>query len=184
MKRRELLATLSTSLVGFTGCLNSATAPGERTTNPPTGTTTTPIPISAYECPPHDSYAGAAVCSQTVDTESARVYLLPSKTTVDASTGTVELTLYNQASTELVFNPYQWSIMTKVSSGWESIEKRMSGDGRLTVSAGETHTWTFEEVVGFINEQVTLDSGTYTAGISVPNPNADWIRCIALFRLV
>lgn len=177
MKRREMLAAASASMVGFAGCAIGAT---EQETP-----TTTPTPLSEYDCPPHDSYAGAAVCSHTVDTESANVYLLPSKSTVDASTGTVELTLHNESSTELAFNPYQWSIMMKSSSGWEPIEKRSSGDGRLTLTSGDTHTWMFGEVVGFINEKVTVDTGTYTAGISVPNPgDSDWIRCIALFRLV
>ncbi|MEF8899710.1 MAG: hypothetical protein V5A25_00585 [Halovenus sp.] len=176
MKRRELLAATCASMAGFAGCSSGDT--GQE--NP----TTTPTPLSEYDCPPHESYAGAAVCSHTVNTGSTSVYLLPSETTVDASTGTVELTLYNKSSTELVFNPYQWSIMRKLSSGWEPIEKRSSGNGRLTLSPGETHTWTFGEVVDFINEKVTVDAGTYTAGINVPNPDgSDWIRCIALFRL-
>jgi hypothetical protein len=177
MKRRKFLAAACASMAGLAGCSRGATEQGTPTT--------TPVPLSDYDCPPHDSYAGAAVCSHVVDTGAASVYLLPSKTEVDASTGTVELTLYNKSSTELEFNPYQWSIMRESSAGWEPIEKRSSGDGRLTLSPGETHTWTFAEVLDFINEKVTADAGTYTAGINVPTPNgSDWIRCTALFRLV
>lgn len=176
MKRRALLAAACASMAGVAGCASGATERGTPTA--------TPTPLSEYECPPHDAYAGAAVCSHTVDTTSASVYLLPSKATVDASTGTVELTLYNESSTELEFNPYQWSVMVQSSSGWDAIEKRSSGNGRLTLSPGQTHTWTFAEVVDFINENVTVEAGTYTAGISVPNPGeSDWLRCIALFRL-
>jgi len=185
MKRRELLAAVSASMAGFAGCSGGATVSRKRTTDSSSGPTLTPTPLSEFDCPPHDSYAKPAVCSHTVDIESASVYLLPSETTVDASTGAVELTLYNNSSTELEFNPYQWSIMRKTSSGWEPIEKRLAGDGRLTLSPGKTHSWTFGEVVDSINEKATVDAGTYTAGISVPNPDtSDWIRCITLFRLV
>lgn len=177
MKRRAFLAATCTTMSGLVGCAQSTIRQGTPTS--------TPTPLSAYDCPPHDSYAGTAVCSHTVDIESDTVYLLPSQTTVDASTETVELTLHNESSTVLEFNPYQWSIMRQSSTGWESIEKRTSGSGRLTLSPTETQTWTFEQVVDFINTNVTVDTGTYTAGISIPNPgDSDWLRCIALFRLV
>lgn len=177
MKRRELLAAACTSVAGVGGCVSGAT---EQETP-----TTTPTPPSEYDCPPHESYAGTAICSHTVEAESASVYLLPSETTVDASTETVELTLHNRSTSELEFNPYEWSIMMESSSGWKSIEKHSSGNGRLVLSPGETHTWRFEEVVDFINAKETLDTGIYSAGISVPDPgDSDWIRCIALFRLV
>jgi uncharacterized cupredoxin-like copper-binding protein len=123
--------------------------------------------------------------SHTVDTESASVYLLPTKATMDASAATVDLTLYNESSTELEFNPYQWETMVHQSAGWEAIKTRISGDGRVTLPPGDTHTWTFSEVVDSINEQVTVDAGTYTAAIGVPDPDGeDWIRCLALIRLV
>lgn len=172
-----MLAATAASIAGFAGCSSGATEQGTPTT--------TPTPLSEHECPSYDSYTGPAVCSHAVDTESASIYLLPSKTTVEASTDTVELTLYNESLTELEFNPHQWSIKTETSSGWEPVEKRISGNTKLTVSPGETHTWTVSEVVDSINQQVTLDVGTYIAEISVPNPDgSDWIRCIALFRLV
>jgi hypothetical protein len=164
-------------MAGLAGCSSDVTGPGT--------STITQTPLSKYDCPPHDSYSGAAVCSHTVEIESANIYLLSSQTAVDASTGTVELTLHNKSSSELAFNPYQWSIMMKSFAGWNPIEKRSSGNGRLTLSPGETHTWTFREVVNFINEEATVDTGTYTAGIDVENlDGSDWIRCIALFRLV
>ncbi|QLH80737.1 hypothetical protein [Halosimplex pelagicum] len=177
MNRRELLVATCASMAGLAGCSSDATGPGT--------STITPTPLSKYDCPPHDSYSGAAVCSHTVETGSASAYLLPSQTTVDASTGTVELTLHNKSSTELEFNPYQWSILKRSSAGWNPIETRSSGNGQLTLSPGETHTWTFGEVVDFIDEEATVDTGTYIAGIDIPNPDgSDWIRCIALFRLV
>lgn len=59
------------------------------------------------------------------------------------------------------------------------IEKQSSGNGRLVVAVGETHSWTFEEVVSYINEELTVDAGTYTARIEVPNPEgSDWIMAL------
>ncbi|WP_283402426.1 hypothetical protein [Halorubrum sp. DM2] len=176
MKRRRLLAAVFTSVAGFAGCLSNA----KEQETPTTAST----PLSEYGCPPSNSLAEPAICSHTVDTSSTSVYLLPSETTGDTPAGTVELTLHNDSPTELEFNPYEWSILTKVSSGWEAIEGNSSGNGRLILSPDDTQTWAFDEVVGFINESVTVDSGTYVAGIRVPNPEtSDWVRCIALFRL-
>lgn len=177
MKRRTVLATACTSLAGFTGCSSGAPPPGTRPSSPP--------PLAEFDCPPHDSNPVTVVCSHTVDTESANVYLLPSAPTIDAATRTLELTLHNNSTTELAFNPYQWTIMRKATAGWEPVEQRLSGDGRLTLPPGETQTWTFQQVMDFINENVTANTGTYTASINVPNPaDSDWIRCLALFRLV
>lgn len=131
MKRRELLAATCTSIAGLAGC--SSGDPEQETP------ATTPIPLSEYECPPHDTNAGAAVCSHTVDTGSASVYLLPSKTTVDASTEVIELRLYNESAAELEFNPYQWSITRKSSSGWEP------GRVRLNMDLDETLNYLSEE---------------------------------------
>lgn len=101
------------------------------------------------------------------------------------TTETVELTLYNESSTDLEFNPYQWSIQTKTADGWEAVEKRTSGNGRLVLSPGDTQTWTFREVVDFINDQAPTDAGVYTAAINVPDPGgSDWIQCLALFRII
>ncbi|MEF8901975.1 MAG: hypothetical protein V5A25_12250 [Halovenus sp.] len=73
----------------------------------------------------------------------------------------------------------------KVSSGWERLEKRSTGDGRLTVSPNEMHAWLFSDVVDVIGQKAPLDAGTSAAGIDVPHPDgSDWMRCRVLFRLV
>lgn len=130
MERRTFLAATCGSMAGFAGCSHGGTEQGTPTT--------TPAPISAYSCPPNESYSGSAVCSHTVETAAASVYLLPSQTMVDSSTATVELTLHNEPSTELAFNPHQWSIPRQTHSGWVSVEQRTSGDGVLTLPPGET----------------------------------------------
>lgn len=107
------------------------------------------------------------MCSHTVDTDAADIYLLTEPTTrSEAPT----LTLHNDSSSDLEFNPFQWTVMQQQPSGWVPVEKRSSGNGRLVVAAGETRSWTFGAVVNYINEQVTFDAGTYTTSIDIPNP--------------
>lgn len=178
MKRRDLLFAGSTAIAGLSGCaLNSSdTQPND--TASPVGTTAS---LSEYECPPNNPTEEPVVCSHTVDTDAADIYLLTDPTT---HSETPTLTLHNDSSSDLEFNPFQWTVMQQQPSGWVPVEKRSSGNGRLVVAAGETHSWTFEEVVNSINEQVTLGAGTYTASINVPNPRgSNWIRCVALVRL-
>ncbi len=176
MKRRDLLVATSTAVAGLSGCSTSDTQPND--TAPPEDAT---VPLSEYDCPPHGSSEEPVVCSYTVDTDSADIYLLTDPTT---RSETPTLTLYNNSSSDLEFNPFQWTVMQQESSGWMPVEKRSSGNGSLVIAAGETHSWTFEEVVESINEQVPLGVGTYTASIEVPNPRgSNWIRCVALVRL-
>lgn len=176
MKRRDLLVAASTAFRGLAGCVRIASDTQPDDTTSPAGTTT---PLSEYDCPPNGPTEGSVVCSHTVDTDAADIDLLTEPTTQSETP-----TLHNDSSSELEFNPFQWSVLEQQPSGWVPIEKRSSGNGRLVVAAGETYSWTFEEVVNSINEQLTVDAGTYTASIDVPNPGgSDWIRCIALVRL-
>lgn len=177
MKRRDLLIAASTAVTGLSGCARSVSDTQPNDTASPADTT---APLSEYDCPPNGPTEGPVVCSHTVDTDGADIYLLTNPTHSETPT----LTLHNDSSSDLEFNPFQWTVMQQQPSGWVPVEKRSSGNGRLVVAASETHSWTFEEVVNSINEQVTLDAGTYTASIDVPNPRgSNWIRCIALVRL-
>ncbi|WP_226013244.1 hypothetical protein [Halomicrobium salinisoli] len=111
------------------------------------------------------------------------MYLLPTPTVADAP-DSLELTLTNESGTDLSFNPYSWSVWKKSGSSWSQIEQKSSGDGKLTVAAGDSEKWTVETVVGYINESATLDSGAYSAAINVPNPDGDdWITCLVVFGL-
>ena len=180
MKRRDVLVSACASVAGFAGCSSFASNPRPSDASSPGGTGTPTTPLSEYDCPPHRSGEEPVVCSHTVDTDTASVYLLP-------GTGTgpgTELVLHNESAAELEFNPYEWSVLERRSSGWTAIEKRTAGNARLVVAPGETHAWTFEEVVGYVDKRATLDAGTYAASISVPDSGgSDWIRCLALVRL-
>lgn len=177
MKRRELLSGVSAVLVTASGCVSTNEHPQQRHPS------STPI-RSVGTCPPYNPDADETVCSHTVDTNAASVYLLPSQTVVEEPSETLNLTLHNDSSTELTFNPYSWTVMMQRESGWTELEQQVSGNGKLTVAPGETQTWTLNEVAGYSNESTTLDTGRYTAEISVPDPDGPaWITCVAVFRL-
>lgn len=181
MERRDLLSTACLSLVGLSGCAGALSDPNPDGFGPNEGTPASPTPLSDYSCPPHGPQSDPVVCSHTVDSDTANVYLL-TETTTDSDTP--RMTLYNESSTELVFNPYQWTIAERTDTGWEQIPKRVSASAKLALAPGDTHSWTFRDAVDAITYNVTLDPGTYTASISVPNlDSSDGIRCIALVRV-
>lgn len=176
--RRAVLCSAGTGIALLSGCTSFGS---ERSTDP----TTTPVSadaIASVECP-QSGDGDATVCSQTVKTDAASVYLLPSPTVGDGP-DSLELTLTNESGTALTFNPYSWTVWVKNASGWSEIEQQSSGDGKLTIAAGDSETWTVETVVGYVNESATLDSGAYSAAIDVPDPDGDdWITCLAVFGL-
>lgn len=154
-----------------------------RTSTPNDDQPASPAPIESYGCPPGASERTDVVCSHTVDTDDASVYLLPSERTA-STPESLDLTLHNDSTTDLAFNPHSWTVRRELTTGWERLERRSQGDGRLVVGSGETHTWTFAEVVDTIDSEATLEPGTYTAERSVPDPTgSDWLDCVALFRL-
>ncbi len=179
--RREALQLAGSGIVFLSGC--NTVSPQQSA-----GQTVTPAPpasakeIEDYDCPPYGDQNNI-ICSHTVETDSASVYLLPSQT-VGKSPESLTLTFYNNSVTELNFNPFSWTIRFKDSSGWTEIEQKSSGSGKVTVAPGDTVAWSFEEAVGYINEAVAIGSGTYTAEINVPDPSTDdWITCLALFSI-
>jgi hypothetical protein len=178
MERREFLVAASISVACLAGC--ARVTPGAESGGTPSPTSIDE-PLSEYGCPPDGPADEPVVCSHTVDTDAADVYLLTDPT---SRSETPTLTLYNESTSTLEFNPYQWSVTERTSSGWGPIERRQSGNGRLVIAAGETRSWTFGEVVDYINERRTPDAGTYAASIDISEPGgSDWIRCTALVRL-
>ena len=187
MRRRNVLTTLGVSFAPFTlaGCTGISSlednAGGAESPNTETGS---PSPLTEFDCPPYDSNTDHFVCSHTANTDSESVYLLPSHETAEASAETLELTIYNHSPADLEFNPYSWTLSVYRESEWKQVEQEDHGDGKLTVPAGERHTWTFAEVLDYVNQNATIDAGTYAAEISVPAPEASgWIALVALFRL-
>jgi len=176
--RRAVLCSAGAGIALLSGCTSFGS---EQSTDP----TTSPVSadeIASFECPPSGD-GDATVCSQTVKTGVASVYLLPSPTVGDAP-DSLELTLMNESETDLTFNPYTWSVWKKSASGWSEIEQQSSGDGNMTVPAGDSETWTVETVVGYINESAPLNPGAYSAAIDVPDPDGDdWKICVAVFGL-
>lgn len=176
--RRAVLSSAGTGITLLGGCTSFGS---EQSTNQ----TTTPVStdeLASFECPPYGD-GDKTVCSQTVNTDAASVYLLPSPTVGDAP-DSLELTLKNESETELTFNPYSWSVWKKSASGWSKIEQQSSGGGKLTIAAGHSEMWTVETVVGYINESAVLDAGAYSAAIDIPDPAGDdLITCLVVFGI-
>ena len=192
MNRRHLLASIGAgALTGSAGCLGDATslndADGGTESNGNTGSTTSAV--GEEPCPPVETGRDRAVCSHTVDTATAAVYLEPTPARSHLSDGTpveeITLTLHNQSSSELTVNPHSWRIWHNQGTDWTELEQDLSGDGRLTVSPGSTHAWSFTETVESIQEQPALAPGLYAAELGVPDPEKsdEWIACIALLQL-
>ena len=181
MRRRRVLATIGATVVtSIAGC-------GAQS-GPTTPTATLP-PFDEQDCPPYDVDLDGAVCSHTVDPDEAAVSLdaTPSTAMLEGGTPATEitLTLHDDAAADLRFNPYSWTISRWSDPEWEPLEKRVAGDARVTVAAGDAYSWSFVEAVEAIRTDPALDTGLYAAEIGVPDPasSEDWIACIALVRL-
>lgn len=192
MNRRTLLAHMGTvAAIGSAGCHGGAALPGTSATETPADNRSeTPVPtIADQRCPPLETERKSTVCSHTVDPDSASVYIEAAPENAALNDGTpveeITLTLHNQSSTELIFNPLSWSVWLDQGNGWEQLQQELSGNARLTVLPETTHSWTLTEVVASIREAPDFKPGLYVAEIGVPNPDIsdDWISCAALIRL-
>lgn len=195
MHRRHVLAHVGAgALLGAAGCLNEnlPTDDSERRTESPGSMDDTEytIPgIDSQPCPPYEIDRDRVVCSHTVDPDLAAVYLEPSPKRGTVTDGTPEteitLTLHNCSASELTFNPYSWHIRYDTGAGWRELQQDRSGNGTLTVSAGETHTWSLVDAVTAVRDDPDLEPGLYAAELTVPAPaqESDRIACIALVRL-
>lgn len=132
-------------------------------------------------CPPYAPDADGAVCSHTVDTDAAPVFLLPSPTVAD-SVDALDLTLHNDSPSPLEFNPYSWTLHERRDDGWTRIDRQSSGSGTVTVDAGATHRWPFAVVLTYFGTEAPLPPGDYAAELPVPDGD-DWLRCVAVFEL-
>lgn len=204
MKRRNLIAHIGAgSIVGIAGCLEDVETLGDPEDDTDAGTPddpeddnesegeadTTNSEIDAQPCPPYETERDSAVCSHTVNPDAVSVYLEPDIESSTLKDGTpvddITLTFYNQSSGELAFNPNSWNIWHNSGAEWKELQQELSGDGHLTVSADDTHSWSFMEAVESIQEEPALEPGLYAAELGVPDPknSDDWIACIALIQL-
>lgn len=210
MNRRSLLALVGAgSLTAFMGCLEGTETPAdeEEAASPSdgstegTGSTSTDsvedtdtanpenTDLDEQSCPPYETQRDRAVCSHTVNTDTATVYLDadPNKSglTDGKPDGEITLTLHNQSSSDLTFNPNSWEIGFNRGSEWEEFQRQKSGDGDVTVPADETHSWSLMDAVESIQDNPDLEPGVYAAELGVPDPETsdEWIACIALVQL-
>lgn len=126
--------------------------------------------------------------SHTVDPSSASVLLdaSPVRTTLADGQPSEEiaLTFANRSESDVEFNPNSWYVWQKTGGEWQEREQEWSGHGKVTVAAGETHTWSFVEAVSAIQRDPQFDPGRYAAEIRVPDPVGDrQVACAALLEL-
>lgn len=205
MKRRHVLARIGAGMtVGIAGCIGGTDTSDDRQDrndsrpeanpstetqdgNPNSGASTTPL--DDQPCPPSDTDREKAICSHTDAADSAPVYLEP-----DPNEGTlveglpdqdITLTLYNQSSTDLRFNPHSWRIWNRSDSGWQEFEQGVSADGSQTLEADGTRSWSLTEAVTAIQQDPVFEPGLVAASIGVPDPGSSdgWISCVALVDL-
>lgn len=147
---------------------------------------TTPADVA---CSPYPTGREWAACSEPAAESVAGVSMSvdpPSTTLVDGlPADEVSLTVVNDSDSDLTFNPYSWRIRRYEQGNWSDVDGGMSGDGMVSVDAGESQSWTFTEAVEAVQPDPDLEPGLYTAEIGVPHPDADdeWIACIAFIRL-
>lgn len=189
MNRRDLLTHIVVgSVVGIPGCLGDAETPDDGNESDGDVDSTNPE-IDDQPCSPYEADRDSAVCSHTVDPDAASVYIEPTPESSTLDDGTpvddITLTFYNQSSSELTVNPHSWSIWYTPETEWEELHQELSGDGHLTVSPGNTHSWSFVEAVEAIQEEPDLEPGLYAAELGVPDPenSDDRIACIAFVQL-
>lgn len=200
MNRRRLLAQIGAGSVAYAaGCLGGDAIPEnpEAETEPSSNESEEKADdsnlgntaVDDQSCPPYSIERNSAVCSHTVDADTASVYLDPSPDVSTVDDGVpgdgITLTLHNQSASDLTFNPYSWNIWYSSGTEWEELQQQQVGNGDLTVSAGDTHSWSFMEAVKSIQNEPELEPGLYAAELGVPDPeNGDeWIACIALVQL-
>lgn len=181
MNRRRFLAHVGAgTVVAVGGCL------GATGTRSDSDGTIRPA-MDAQPCPPFSIDRDRAVCSHTVDRDTASVYLDPEPHSSTLNDGTpaeeITLTLHNQSATDLRFNPHSWRIWHQSDSDWTELQQHSTGDGVVTVHTSNTYTWSFLEAVESIQAEPEVHAGLYAGEISVPAPATDdWIACIALVR--
>jgi len=124
-------------------------------------------PISEYDCPPDGVDESGLSCSQTDDSEGSAVVLEPSlESTTDPDA--ITLTLRNESSEQLEFNPASWQLWVEQNGDWDRIEQTTTGDAYEELAAGESRTWNATEIPDLIRQsEFSFDPGTYLAAISI-----------------
>ena len=170
MNRRTYLAGVVGSMAGTAGCLDLG---GQ-------SNSVSDDPFSTYGCPPDgvDDVTGRPICSQTVDTDEADVYLLPSsERAADPSENT--LTLTNESSEQIEYNPHNWSMWVEQAGEWQRVERTVDGGGYVELEPGRTYSWTLAEVAESIQgDTFSYNPGTYFASLAVRS-----LRPAGLFRI-
>jgi hypothetical protein len=166
IRRRRVLAALAGAAGASAGCLDGTQVPGDEgtpgdgTDTPGTSTDGTDTPATATDggaagCPDYDRVE-RVVCYDDVDPDAVDVVLEPSRRALGPGSS-VDFTLHNRSERTLRTNFYNWNVHKRVDGDWYHVAPRMWNDPLMSVSPGESHTWT-----------LTLDNGDVEEGATVP----------------
>lgn len=135
-KRRALLASVGAGAIASVGgCLvESGSSDDQDDDGAPTGdAVVTSTEIADQPCPPYEVDSAGAVCSHTVDTDAAAVYLETDRERSSIANGLpvdrITLTLHNESAEELSFDPHGWRLRHNDGSGWEEVQPAVRRDG-------------------------------------------------------
>jgi hypothetical protein len=165
--RRELLGTLAGSAgLALAGCVGGSgdepddtedddSDDGSGTGEPDQLQSRFPDEEFPEDCP---EYGGVdrVICYDAVDSETVPAVLEPSTRTIEASES-IDFTLHNRSDLALKTNFYNWRIHKRVDGDWYRVAPRGYNEPLMTVSPGESHTWT-----------VSIDNDGIADGESIP----------------
>lgn len=165
MRRRALLTRGATvaGLVGLMGLAGCSSTRSERpeTTRPPveTNVASTPPPSPNKSNKPNKSNEQ----NESSDAERTRPLDVspPTVELTDDYATTVQVTVRNDTTEKIRFNPFTWNVWSWTSDGWVRWEPRSQGNGFVDVEPGGTEQWSFDEIVGFIGYDSPSRPGWY-----------------------
>ena len=191
MQRRALLTSVGAGAIASVGgCLvetGSSDDPDDDGTSTPEADPTS-LEIADQPCPPYEMDSAGAVCSHTVDTDAAAVYLETDRERSSFANGLpvdrITLTLHNESAEELSIDPHGWRLRHNDGSGWEEVQPEVRRDGDRTLQPGGEESWTFLLAVESVREEPELEPGLYAAELAVLDPADpdDRVACLALVR--
>ncbi|GAB3681698.1 hypothetical protein GCM10028857_06300 [Salinarchaeum chitinilyticum] len=150
------MSVLVPAIAAVAGCSSSSSSPS-----------VSEQPLADYGCPPGGVDESGLDCSQVDDGADAEVLLEPSpESTSDPAE--VTLTLRNESSEQLEFNPASWQLWVEQNGDWDRIEQTATGDGYEELPAGDSRTWNATDVPDLIRQsEFDFEPGTYLAAISI-----------------
>lgn len=200
MNRRRFLQEVGTgTVVGTGGCLSlpttSSDAPARTRTPPqsPPGRPTDEQPYPPYTSEPYD--ADRVIGYETIDPDTAPLYLEPSVGSRTLPGASSSFTLHNRGDRPFMTNDYSWTIHRwEADRWWRVAPKGIPAIGMAELSPGNAKTWQLtvtnddlsQPAIDFTGRQAIsvsgLGGGIYAFGIDGWWKDRDSRRLVAAAR--